>query len=256
MESNATLKELHLNSLHVSYPMSSSWPSLLKALANNKTLQHIDLSCNDLTSSCDFKELGMAIQELLDINQCLLVLNLGSCSLPLLVVDHIKIGLLRNTTLTELDLSGFMTGKDSEKFGQIIETILTGNHTLQVLNLAFSNFTDAVMACVAKGLIENCTLKQLYLDCIYIRKHELEMCATVKTKGWLNLFSALQHNSSIHTLSVCKNRFNEEEFFTLQHLVHRNKTITTLKVVDCNFSVAHLSQLEVELSTKGHLIAT
>ena len=116
------------------------------------------------------------------------------------------------------------------------------------------------MSCIAKTLKSNCSLKELYLDDAKIGKHNDSVKSyffeTERTNSWLVLFSALKQNLTIHTLSICRNRFTEEEFSALKDLLHNNKVITTLKVVACGFTVTQLSQLEQELPNKDCLVAS
>ena len=136
MESNTTLRELHLNSIYLS---SENAILMIKAIVHNQTLKNLDLSTNYIARDCEPIDLGIALQELLENNQSLSVLNLSECGLPVAVIHYIEMGLFKNTTLTELDLSchNFQSKKDSEEFGKSIENILDKNKSLQVLSLIY-----------------------------------------------------------------------------------------------------------------------
>ena len=255
---NTCLREIHLIDISLS---GTTVMLLLKKIADNKTLETLDLSFS-IPECSDFEActIGRAIKKVFEVNHTLSSLNLSGCCRHRLIIQSVEKSLLSNTTITDLDLSShtFCKTDDCEQFGQSVEAIITKNQFIQCLNLSFCHFTDTAISSMADSLRHDSTLQALYLDNISIFNSDenLQISEFSETRSWAQIFSALKQNSSLklHYFSLCGNSLGQEEFLVLKELLHYNKTITTLKVVDCGLSSSQLAELEKELPNEDSLV--
>ena len=85
---------------------SSEAVSIFTSLQYNTSLEKLNLSENIHYAESDSEAMGCAIERMLTVNRTLKELNLSYCGLDDAVANHIAAGLVMNTSLESLNLSG------------------------------------------------------------------------------------------------------------------------------------------------------
>ena len=228
-----TLKSFYLQHSPVGPVMIKAFRSLLVCC---RTLKKLYIRSSDIGDKSISEEITSSLQTYLKENQHLELLGIKPC--PANIVRHLREGLLQNSVLQSIDLSGnIMTDSEQTK---LIGLILSECPTLLSLDLSKCSFPVDSINDIASGIVSNTRLNCLKLDC-------LNIIGTKYSISWHILFSSLKRHVSIHTLSVCKNKL---DFEAVEELIQHNKVIRTLKCNDCGFSETQLQQIADQLSLR------
>ena len=147
---NASLAELNIRENIYSIT------HLFKALCNNTSPKKLDISHNDLRM-----EGSVALGEMLSCNKSMTELNLGWCYIPDAGLREIAKGLLQNTSLKKLDISGNKLGMEGSV---ALAEMLSCNKSLTELHLTECDIPEAVLREIARGLLQNTSLKTFRLS--------------------------------------------------------------------------------------------
>ena len=154
---NAFLAELNIGGANFSSNSitSEGWVQLFKALCNNTSLKKLDISHNKLGM-----EGSVALAEMLSCNKSLTELNLRWCDIPEDGLREIARGLLQNTSLKKLDIIGSKLGMEGSV---ALAEMLSCNKSLTELNLRWYVIPEGGLREIARGLLQNTSLKTLTL---------------------------------------------------------------------------------------------
>ena len=166
--------------------------SIFQSLEHNTSLEELDLSWNSQLAEGDSEAVGCAVERMLNVNRTLKVLKLSYCKLDTTVITHTAAGLAHNASLVELNIGGkssinHITSEGSvhlfnalcnntslkkldiscNKLGMkgsvALAEMLSCNKSLTELNLAWCDIPKAGLREIARGLLQNNTLKTLTL---------------------------------------------------------------------------------------------
>ena len=172
--------------------------SIFQSLEHNTSLEELDISenwglANSQLAKGDSEAVGCAIERMLNLNRTLKVLNLKNCRLNTIVITHTAAGLVHNAFLAELNIGGgILSGNNITSEGWVhvfkalynntslkkldisrnklgmdesvaLAKILSCNKSLTELNLVWCDIPEAGLGKIARGLLQNTTLKTLTL---------------------------------------------------------------------------------------------
>ena len=205
LQYNTALVHLNLSSSNLELT-SFTAQALARMFRVNKTLTHLDLSCNFYMYSSDSR--GQCVYLGLQHNTALLYLNLGCTSCTFTVDQTLTTMLKVNKTLTHLDLSSNYSLSDSgayyvcqglqhnttlvylnlsrteitDKGAGYIAQALDFNRSLQTLDISWNKIKDDGFAYIVESLKSNKILKTLYVDYCPITPNLVEAVNQVKLK--------------------------------------------------------------------------
>ena len=125
---------------------------IARGLLQNTSLKKLDISTNKLGM-----EGSLALAEMLSCNKSLTELNLRSCGIPKDGLRKIARGLLQNTSLKKLDISYNELGME----GSVAVAEMLSNKSLTELNLRSCGIPKDGLRKIARGLLQNTSLKKL-----------------------------------------------------------------------------------------------
>ena len=128
---------------------------IARGLLQNTSLKKLDISRNK-----PGMEGSVALAEMLSCNKSLTELNLELCDLPDAGLREIARRLLQNTSLKKLDI-GF--NKLGMEVSVALAEMLSCNKSLTELNLGWCDIPEAGLREIARGLLQNNSLRTLTL---------------------------------------------------------------------------------------------
>ena len=149
---NKSLTELNLRSCDIP---ATGLREIARALLQNTSLKKLDISRNNLGM-----EASVALAGMLSCNKSLTELNLGLCDIPEAGLREIAGGLLQNTSLKKLDISCNKPGMEGSV---ALAGMLSCNKSLTELNLRSCDIPKAGLREIARGLLQNTSLRTLRL---------------------------------------------------------------------------------------------
>ena len=133
---------------------------LWEALQTNSSLTELYITCGEI--KCNVND-GLALKEMLEMNNSLSYLNLSNMNSVNLAATFIYQGLQHNTTLVHLFLSNIGL-EATEDTAQALTTMLQVNKTLKLLDLSSNeSFSNSGAYSIFQGLQQNATLVNLNL---------------------------------------------------------------------------------------------
>ncbi|XP_064396066.1 uncharacterized protein LOC135343054 isoform X3 [Halichondria panicea] len=225
-----------------------------KTLNHNSFLVVLEISFINLKVDCTSEDLGGTFQIMLEENQHLQELTLNACDIDATVLCQLMKGLSKNSKLKVLHLSLLKTLNES--VGPAIEFMVKENRCLHTLGISFSDIHDSVYEHIATGLGSNFTLKDLVLDGFKVTTGYFRMSnfrPTIQSVDWRKVFTILNQNNSLQTLSISTNAISKEAFDALKELL-QSGPIINLYTCQCQFSPCQIQELRTILQPKGKLI--
>lgn len=170
--------------------------ALIRALLQNKSIEHVDLSENRLGYKEYAKDFGTLLSELLKNNNSIKVISLRGNKLGDRHMIAIAEALSENTTLLSLDMSYNEFGVRS---GEIWGQVLTSNVFMKQLSLDWNALSNQGSTFLLHGLKGNNTLVQLSLA-----------WNGIADMGAKDLSAVLASNTSLEQFNISHNRISKE----------------------------------------------
>ena len=251
---NASLAELNIRGgyfrrINIT---SEGWVHLFKALCNNTSLKKLDISGNKLGM-----EGSVAQAKMLSCNKSLTELYLRLCNIPEAGLREIARGLLQNTSLKKLDISGNKPGMEGSV---ALAGMLSCNKPLTELNLRSCDIPEGGLREIARGLLQNTSLKKLDISENNLGMEGsvalAEMLSCNKSLTELNLWSCdipqaglreiargLLQNTSLKKLDISGNKLGMEGSVAQAEMLSCNKSLTELYLRLCSIPEAGLREI-------------
>ena len=164
--------------------------NIFRSLEHNTSLKLLDLSRSWLLAYGDSEAVGCAIERMLNVNRTLIVLNLNECGLDSTVITHTAAGLAQNASLVQLNIRAGIFSITSEGWVHLFKALcsntslkkldisrnklemegsvalagmLSCNKSLTELNLGWCDIPEGGLREIARGLLQNTSLKTLIL---------------------------------------------------------------------------------------------
>ena len=204
--SKSTLTELYLQDCHIS---SEGAVELAAALYKNTTLKQLDLTHNPIG-------VEGAVAKMLAENKTLTGLALRYCHISSEGAVELAAALCKNTTLRNLNLSHNPIGEHVEGVTAVAK-MLVENKTLTELYLRYCYISSEGACELAAALCKNSTLKHLDLD------HN-----PIGVEGASSMSNMLQHNTSLVELYLSDYSVGEEGVHQLINSLKHNQTLRKL----------------------------
>ena len=206
-------------------------------LKDNQMLEELDITESPVKTSA----MGLAIQQLLECSHSIKSLNMSSCDISDDTCVLFLKGLIKNTHLEKLNLSGnSICGIGILNIFEILE----GNTcSLEELNLS-SNWEFQRLSSIPQDQIEsvtilstNSTLRTLLVS---------EFCCFNEWFG-IKLFEGLKHNGTLCKLDMSDNRVGVDTFNEFISMLSENSTLCELNIRWDDFPVCDDSLVEALL---------
>ena len=206
-------------------------------LKDNQTLEELDITESPVKTSA----MDLAIQQLLECSHSIKSLNMSSCDISDDTCVLFLKGLINNTHLKKLNLSGnSICGIGILNIFEILE----GNTcSLEELNLS-SNWEFQRLSSIPQDQIEsvtilstNSTLRTLLVS---------EFCCFNEWFG-IKLFEGLKHNGTLCKLDMSDNRVGVDTFYEFISMLSENSTLCELNIRWDDFPVCDDSLVEALL---------
>ena len=226
LQHNTTLVNLKFRGIYIDPDNTAKCMSLANMLQENKSITHLDLSCNDLSDSNIFEGLqhntslvnlnlshariytatddpdtARSLTKMLQVNKSLTHLDLSHNSLS---DSCILEGLQHNTTLVELDIS------DTDISTRCISQVLKHNTTLLHLVLRGIVITDNDAELLAQALKSNHTLQTLNI---------VRIAETLSDNGACLILDSLKFTTTFKKLYLTYSQLNK----IMKHIENINK---------------------------------
>ena len=217
--------------------------SIFRSLEHNTSLEELDLSENRGLAEGDSEAVGCAIERMLNVNRTLKVLNLSGCRIDTKISTHVELiigvdivsinditsvgwvhvfkALSNNTSLKKLDISH---NKPGMKGSVALAEMLSCNKSLTELNLRLCDIPDAGLREIARGLLQNTSLKKLDIsynkpgmegsvalaEMLSCNKSLTELnfeCFDIPEAGLREIARALLQNTTLQTLTLWSTKY-------------------------------------------------
>jgi hypothetical protein len=218
---------------------------LATALMSNSTLQHLDLGHRNNDGGPDLSLIFLAMRE----NTGLKTLMCECNSMDESLCTAMQNGLGMNETLERLNLRQ-VTLINVNLWGKAL-SFLSTNQALKILTVRLDyNATDSCASAfcshIAAMLRENASLETLFI--------ELPLYFVAVIAEYIGLVTALQHNSTLKTLSV-----HHHEFLTLTHdedkqmasLLKKNYALERIPIMDASLLKKNYALERIPIMNEG-----
>ena len=210
LQSTHSLEQLHIYQNNLS---SESVAGIITGLRHNNSLRELNISDSHFNTS-NILHLSSLLRE---HSKCTLTsLAIRRCHISSEGAMELATSLCKNTTLRELDLSGYPIGEHVEGV-TAVATMLAENKSLTRLWLADCHISGQGAGELAAALCKNSTLHHLKLD-----------RNPIGVEGASSMSDMLQHNTSLTRLHMCDDSVGEEGVHQLMKSVKYNRTLETL----------------------------
>ena len=216
---------------------------IFNVLCYNQSVKHLSLDYSTVSTV----SVGCACSEMLKSNKTLQYLCLCKCDISNEVSQIIAEGLSHNKHLELLDLGH--NNINGSGLLALFKSLENNKSCLCKLNLASNKVTHnnldyTVPFDELRGILGiNTTLKVLKVPRLFTRNEGFGR----------ELFKALQHNSTLTRLDICKNFLDGETTYEFMEMLHVNTTITKLNIRQCTFTPTSVECLASVLSKKNSL---
>ena len=210
LKSSRSLQRLHIDQNNLS---SESVGSIITGLSHNSSLTELDIS-NSHFSMANVDSLASVLKD--HSNCMLMVLYLRDCQISSEGAIELAAALGKNTALGYLNLCNNPIGEHIEGVTGVAK-MLVENQALKELYLQDCHISSEGTVELAAALCKNSTLKHLYLE-----------DNPVGVKGASSMSDMLQHNTSLEVLSLCDDSVGEEGVHQLISSLKRNRTLKEL----------------------------
>lgn len=206
---------LHLKYLNISNTclLDDDLSNLLSILEQfSKGIEYLNISYIPLSKRSN----DVLIRLISNRNTRIILLNLSFCSVTDSIFSSFSVGLSKNSSLSQLNLSG---NKLKRLSAVVLGTIIRYDKKLTCLDISYNQFEEEDLNYIFKGLISNTSLLVLYIKNMKI-----------SNKTLLGLSSVLTINHGLKEVYIDNNLLTNKCCETIRSILLKNKRIELISV--------------------------
>ena len=197
--------------------------ALSASLVSNTTLTYLNLSHNAQHRQI---EAGTAISLILENNRIITILNLANMSLGSEGLSKIFVALLQYTALRDLNIAA--NGLDASSMKQLAALLSSEEVAIKRLNISANAITNEGLSMLVDSLEKNSSLQHL----------ELSNIGNIGKEGGKYLAILLKCNKSIMIIDISKNRLGFLGMQLIAESIKENQSLSQIKIEGNNLEEA------------------
>ena len=236
---NSFLEHLNLSNCKLSEVQITS---VAKSLSKISQLMYLDISHNEINHNASF-----GIASIIVNSKCLQTLNLNNCNLKETAFKIISDSLGTITSLASIDMSNNCI---TFKTAQSIAVAFSKNVDIEQFNLCACLMNNAALT-IFSAINQHCAITHLCLRSNPITDEMAKLVGSVlsvnanikhldlghcnlKEFGFIEILDGLTNTTTLHYINVESNVISEELVARIASLIHRNTSLQTLNLSNCN----------------------